>query len=163
MGVYARMSEVTVHENWKGPDAIELCACSRVRRAARKISLLYDHALSSVGLTVTQYAMLVNVGGAGAISRTALASQLGTDRTTLTRNLGPLERSKLIAKAPSQDRRERLLCLSPEGERKLRESCEVWRDVQSRFLQKIGPERFNKLRKALDSAERAAESILEGR
>ncbi len=138
MGAYARMSTMSEDEKWDTPGELGPCACSQVRRTARKLSLLYDHALSEVGVTVTQYAVLVNVARAGQVSRTELASLLGMDRTTLTRNLGPLERSKLIVKAPSQDRRERLLCLSSEGREKLRESYAIWASVQSRFLRKDG-------------------------
>lgn len=157
------MSKVTNRKKLDGRDDPEPCACTQVRRTARKLSLIYDRALSGVGVTVTQYAVLVNVARAGAVSRTALASCLGMDRTTLTRNLGPLERSKLIVKAASEDRRERLLCLSPEGQRKLRESHEVWQGVQSQFVEKIGAESFNELRKVLETAESVAESILHGR
>lgn len=136
------------------------CACSQVRRTARKLTLLYDHALAEAGLTVTQYSVLVNIGRAGEISRTALASLIGMDRTTLTRNLGPLERERLVVKAPSHDRRERLVSLSPEGQQKLTESYQIWEGVQSRFLQKIGPAAFNELRQVLETAEKTAESIL---
>jgi DNA-binding MarR family transcriptional regulator len=157
------MSDLTASENWHNFGELGPCACSQVRRAARKLSLLYDHALAEVGLTVTQYGVLVNVARAGELSRTALAAILGMDRTTLTRNLGPLERSKLIVKAPSEDRRQRLLCLSLEGKRKLRESYSVWERVQTQFLRKIGVETFNELRQALETAEKAAEAILDGR
>lgn len=154
------MSSVEPDERWNPYGELGPCACSQVRRAARKLSLLYDHALAGAGLTVTQYAVLVNIARAGQIRRTALAALIGMDRTTLTRNLGPLERSKLVVKAQSHDRRERLLCLSPEGRRKLMESQSIWQGVQSRFLQNIGPDVFENLRKTLDMAEKAAESML---
>ena len=154
------MLKVGTDERWNPYGELGPCACSQVRRTARKLSLVYDHAFASAGLTVTQYAVLVNIGRAGEISRTALASLIGMDRTTLTRNLGPLERSNLVVKAQSHDRRERLLCLSPEGRRKLSDSYEIWERVQSRFLQKIGRGAFDQLRKTLETAEKAAESIL---
>jgi len=154
------MPNVAPDENWNPYGELGPCACSQVRRTARKLSLLYDHVLARAGLTVTQFAVLVNIGRAGEISRTALAALIGMDRTTLTRNLGPLERSNLVIKAQSQDRRERLLCLSPEGRRKLTESQGIWQGVQSRFLQNIGPGVFEELRRTLEIAERAAESIL---
>src|SRR3954470_19991685 len=118
------------------------CACSQVRRTARKLSLVYDRALSEAGLTVTQYAVLVNVARAREVSRTALASALGMDRTTLTRNLGPLERKKLIVNAHSSDRRERLLCLSAKGKSKLRASYAIWEGVQSEFVRRLGAPTF---------------------
>jgi DNA-binding MarR family transcriptional regulator len=82
------------------------------------------------------------------------------ERTTLTRNLGPLERAKLIVKAASDDRRERLLCLSAEGKRKLRASYAIWESVQSEFVRRLGAEGFGAFEKALGTAENVAESIL---
>lgn len=154
------MPRVKAEDQWNGAREIEPCACSQVRRTARKLSLVYDHALSEVGLTVTQYAVLVNVARARQVSRTALAASLGMDRTTLTRNLRPLERAKLIVKAPSKDRRERLLCLSADGERKLRASYAIWESVQSEFVRKLGAETFGAFEKVLATAENVAESIL---
>jgi DNA-binding MarR family transcriptional regulator len=154
------MSRMKTEERWDASSEFGLCACSQVRRTARKLSLVYDHALSQVGLTVTQYAVLVNVARAQKVSRTALASALGMERTTLTRNLGPLERAKLIVKAASDDRRERLLCLSAEGKRKLRASYAIWERVQSEFVRRLGAEGFGAFEKALGTAENVAESIL---
>lgn len=160
MSAYARMSESVARKKWSTPVKVEACACSQVRRTARKLSLLYDHALAPVGLTVTQYALLVSVGRAGQVSRTRLASMLGMDRTTLTRNLGPLEKTKLIVKGISEDRRERLLRLSDEGERKLREGYSVWESVQGQFVEKLGTERYEELNRILKVAESVVESVL---
>ncbi len=154
------MSRMKTEERWDVCSEFGPCACSQVRRTARKLSLVYDHALSRVGLTVTQYAVLVNVARARQVSRTVLASSLGMDRTTLTRNLGPLERAKLIVKAPSADRRERLLCLSAEGKRKLRASYAIWESVQSEFVRRLGVETLSAFEKVLATAEDVAESIL---
>jgi DNA-binding MarR family transcriptional regulator len=98
------------------------CVCSQIRRTARRVSSLYDRLLASAGLTITQHALLANIARAGKMGRSALAVPLGMDRTTLTRNLKPLEAAKLVLPAESEDRRERLLRLSPEGSRKLRQS-----------------------------------------
>jgi hypothetical protein len=41
------------------------CACSQVRRLARKLSSLYDTHLAPVDLTITQYSLLANIERAG--------------------------------------------------------------------------------------------------
>jgi DNA-binding MarR family transcriptional regulator len=133
------------------------CACTQLRRAARKLSLLYDQALQAASITVTQYALLVNVARAGEISRTALAAQLGMDRTTLTRNLMPLEKSALLVPAASADRRERLIRLSAKGTRKVRESFLLWQKAQETFASQIGPAKLKQFRAVLKAAEAAAE------
>ena len=144
------------------PSEFGACACSQVRRTSRKLSSLYDGALAAVGLTVTQHALLVNVAREGEISRTALAEKLGMERTTLTRNLRPLEKEKLIVAAASEDRRERLLRLSGEGRRKLRRSYALWEEVQQRFVASMGKEGLEELERVLRAAEKAADAVIAG-
>jgi DNA-binding MarR family transcriptional regulator len=118
--------------------------------------------LSSAGLTNSQYSLLVNVGREGSVSRTALAERLGMDRTTLTRNLKPLEAEKLIVSAKSDDRRERLLKLSPTGRQKLRKSYEQWETAQRLFTSQLGETTLRQLRTILHAAEQAAENAIKG-
>jgi DNA-binding MarR family transcriptional regulator len=138
-------------ENPLGP-----CICSQLRRTARKISSLYDQALSAAGLTITQYALLVNIARADEVSRSALAVQVGMDRTTLTRNLKPLEKSNLVVSAESADRRERLLRLSPKGQRRLKQGIAHWEKAQNELIVKLGPDALSILRHSLTLAETAA-------
>lgn len=142
---------------WLLPAKSGACACAQLRRAARRISSLYDAVLKPSGLTNTQHSLLVNVARAGAISRTALAERLGMDRTTLTRNLRPLETLELIVPFESDDRRERLLCLSTAGTRKLKQSYELWQQAQHTFASRLGRKKLEQLRSALKAAEDAAE------
>ncbi len=150
------MSQKQTAEVWQSFSSLGPCICSQLRRTARKVTSLYDQALAVTGLTVTQYALLVNIGRAGEIGRSALAAQLGMDRTTLTRNLKPLERDRLITTAESEDRRERLLCLSSEGRRKLRQSYPYWEKAQKEFASQIGSGALQALRNDLEAAEKAA-------
>lgn len=148
-------------ENWHVPGELGPCACSQLRRTARKLSSLYDEALAACGLTVTQHAILVNIGRARQVSRTALAARLGMDRTTLTRNIQPLEKAALVVAAVSTDRRERLLSLSIEGKRRLRQSYSLWEEAQRRFAKELGADKLEQLRGILQTAELAAEAAME--
>ena len=115
--------------------------------------MVYDRALSPAGITVTQYALLVNVARAERISRTVLADRLGMDRTTLTRNLGPLEKSGLLIPADSEDRRERLIQLSEAGVRKVGEGFGLWRKVQKSFAAEMGEGNLRQFLKVLKKTE----------
>lgn len=126
------------------------------------MSSLYDELLNSSGLTNTQYALLVNVAREGAVSRTALAERLGMDRTTLTRNLKPLEAAKFVVAARSEDRRERLLKLSPAGQQKLQASFQLWDKAQRLFAAELGVKTLRQLRSVLQAAEHAAEIAIRG-
>src|SRR4051812_27794900 len=132
------------------------CACSQIRRTARKVSLFYDSSLLPSGLTVTQYAMLANIAKAGELSRTALAIKLGMDRTPLTRNLNGLVTGKLVAVSKGQDRRESLVRLTSAGRRKLQGALPLWEEAQRTFIAQMGLDSLYQLRALLTSAESAA-------
>src|ERR1700738_5724736 len=131
------------------------CVCSQVRRLARKLSSLYDGALASAEITITQYSLLANIGRAGQLSHTVLAEKVGMERTTLTRNLRPLTRAKWVAAATGQDRRQHLLQLTAAGRRKLVRILPLWEEAQRQFLSQLGTESLQELRALLTSAESA--------
>src|ERR1043165_167662 len=70
---------------------LDTCMCHKTRMAARAVTRAYDDALRPTGLRATQVAVLAAVAAEGALSIKSLADSLGMDRTTLTRNLRPLE------------------------------------------------------------------------
>src|ERR1700726_912326 len=131
------------------------CACSQVRRLARKLSSLYDTLLSPEDLTITQYSLLANIARAGQLSHAVLAEKVGMERTTLTRNLRPLTRAKWVATATGKDRRQHLLQLTPAGKRKLVRTLPLWEEAQRQFLSQIGTESLQELRTLLTSAASA--------
>ena len=131
------------------------CACSQVRRLARKLSAHYDSILSPEGLTITQYSLIVNIERAGQLSHSFLAEKVGMERTTLTRNLSPLVRAGWVAVAAGKDRRQHLLQLTATGKRKLMRSLPLWEEAQSEFLSRIGSQSLQQLRALLASAESA--------
>jgi DNA-binding MarR family transcriptional regulator len=131
------------------------CACSQVRRLARKLSSLYDTLLSPEDLTITQYSLLANIERAGQLSHNVLADKVGMERTTLTRNLRPLTRAKWVTAATGQDRRQHVLQLTAAGRRKLVRSLPLWEEAQRQFLSQIGTKSLQELRALLTSAESA--------
>jgi DNA-binding MarR family transcriptional regulator len=139
-----------LHSPLMGP-----CACSQVRRLARKLSAHYDSILSPEGLTITQYSLIVNIERAGQLSHSFLAEKVGMERTTLTRNLSPLIRAGWVAVAAGKDRRQHLLQLTATGKRKLMRSLPLWEQAQSEFLSRIGSQSLQQLRALLASAESA--------
>jgi DNA-binding MarR family transcriptional regulator len=131
------------------------CACTQVRRFARKLSSLYDGLLSPEDLTITQYSLLADIERAGQLSHAVLAEKVGMDRTTLTRNLRPLTRARWVTAGIGKDRRQRLLQLTAAGRRKLLRSFPLWEEAQRKFLSQIGTESLQELRTLLTSSESA--------
>ena len=129
---------------------IEDCTCLAVRQAARHITQFYDQFLARVGLRTTQFSILAKLRRKGPMTINALADELVMDRTTLGRNILPLEREGLISVAPGRtDRRSKDLRLTDAGVERLRAAREGWREAQSRFAAAFGEERSVELRALL--------------
>jgi DNA-binding MarR family transcriptional regulator len=91
----------------------EECNCSAVRAAARHVTQFYDQVLAPAGLRTTQSSILARLNRLGPLTINALASDMVMDRTTLGRNILPLERDGLIRiEATPSDRRAKELHLT---------------------------------------------------
>ncbi len=76
------------------------CNCLALRQAARQVTQFYDQFLAPSGLRSTQYSILARLQRKGPMTINALAGELVMDRTTLGRNILPLQRDGLIAASP---------------------------------------------------------------
>src|SRR6202521_377829 len=93
------------------------CNCLALRQAARHVTQFYDQFLAPSGLRSTQYSILARLQRKGAMTINALAAELVMDRTTLGRNILPLQRDGLVAIGPGQsDRRSKELRLTRAGQ-----------------------------------------------
>jgi DNA-binding MarR family transcriptional regulator len=137
-------------------EVVENCVCHRTRMAARAVTRLYDDTLRSVGLRATQLAVLVAVGGDDVVSITALARFMGMDRSTLTRNLSPLERKGLIRVGLEGWRRSRTVEITKKGRSRLREALPLWEKAQKTLQRKLGSRKWSVIRTGLDDLTRAA-------
>lgn len=81
----------------------------------------------------------------------ALADGLGMDRTTLTRNLAPLQRRRLVAsKANPDDERVRLLELSAAGRQLMARAVPLWKKAQTETFKHLDRPAWERVHRALD-------------
>jgi DNA-binding MarR family transcriptional regulator len=126
------------------------CNCLAIRQAARHVTQFYDQIFAPAGLRATQYAILSRLRREGPMPINALASLLVMDRTTLGRNILPLQRDGLIEVAPNAtDRRRHELRLTEAGIARHRAAVERWEEAQKRFGQVFGDARAAELRDLL--------------
>ena len=123
----------------------QACACFNVRKTARVITQLYDEVLRPTGMRITQFALLMAAGGLGPVTVTRLAKLGAMDRTTLTRNLRPLEERELIHIESGEDRRERQVTLTPRGQHALATAFPLWQEAQAKIVKGFGQERLQRL------------------
>jgi DNA-binding MarR family transcriptional regulator len=106
--------------------------------------------LAPVGLRTTQFSILSKLERRGPLTINALARATVMDRTTLGRNILPLERDGLIRiEATPSDRRAKEVHLTKAGEKRLQAAHEGWSEAQARFETTFGPRRAAELRKML--------------
>jgi len=126
------------------------CNCLAVRQAARNVTQFYDQHLAPTGLRTTQFSILVKLRRLGPMTINALAADLVMDRTTLGRNILPLERDGLIFIKPGEtDRRAKELHLTPAGAERVRAGIKLWAAAQARYEAAFGARRASELRSLL--------------
>ena len=131
----------------------EECNCFAMRAAARHLSQSYDRFLAPSGLRTTQFSILARLKRRGPLTINALAEDMVMDRTTLGRNILPLQRDGLIKiKSAASDRRAKELRLTKAGESRLQEAREGWSQAQARFEAAFGEKRAADLRELLRTA-----------
>ncbi len=148
------MSDVTRHAR----TIAEQCACIRTRQASRALTRLYDDALREAGIQISQLSALVAValhGEAGGATIGELAATLVLERTTLTRNLRPLEEAGWIRITPSPaDARARIVLLTRAGEAAIERAMPLWQRAQRRVADAVGG-------RALDDYKARLASVLD--
>ncbi len=130
------------------------CVCFNIRKASRMVTQVYDEIMQETGLRGTQFTILANIAGYQLLTISVLAEKLVMDRTTLTRNLKPLEKQKLIVITPGEDRRTRSVQLSASGHETLASALPLWRQAQQKITKKMGKKRLSHLIEELRALEK---------
>lgn len=126
------------------------CNCFAVRSAARHVTQLYDQFLAPSRLRGNQFSILAKLDRLGPMTINALAEAMVTDRTTLGRNIKPLQRDGLVSiQTSAADRRARELFLTKAGRKRLDEARKAWSQAQSRFEHTFGAKQAASLRDML--------------
>src|SRR5258706_4668381 len=128
------------------------CSCLAMRQAARHVTQFYDQFLAPTGLRTTQFSILAKIKRMGPITINALARELVMDRTTLGRNVLPLQRDGLITiEKGTSDARSQELHLTKAGAERFRAGIKKWAEAQKRFESRFGSKRSSELRALLQA------------
>src|SRR4029450_1036578 len=76
--------------------AMENCVCFNLRWVTRKVTQFFDAEMRRHGIRPTQGTILAALNARDSWSMAELSDWLGMDRTTLVRNLQPLQRDGLV-------------------------------------------------------------------
>jgi len=125
----------------------DCCLCLHMQRAARNLARIFDDVLRPLDLTNGQFSLLMSLNRPYPPGMKDVASLLAMDRTTLTAALKPLERRGLVAIEPDpQDKRSRLLSLTPEGHQLLNEAFPLWQQTHAEIEKDFAEGEVDRLR-----------------
>ncbi len=150
------MRDATVAERSQAPVTLPNCTCSRLRRASRQVTQLYDRSLEAAGLTIGQFGLLAFLNahagtGDRGVAIGTVAHARGMDPTTLTRNLKPLVAHGFVGvERDPNDRRVRTIAITSRGVEKYASARPLWEDAEARLTSDLGPEMMAALNALLE-------------
>jgi DNA-binding MarR family transcriptional regulator len=132
------------------------CACANLRRTARAVTRMYNQELRTTGLELTQFTLLMALNITGETTQGELGKLLALDTTTLTRMLRLLTKHGWIGVKAGDDRRQRLLRLTPSGRHKLQHSQPHWERAQRRLRRDLGEPSWSQMGRLLAKVTHAS-------
>ncbi|MGH7962523.1 MAG: MarR family winged helix-turn-helix transcriptional regulator [Candidatus Binatia bacterium] len=121
------------------------CAGFNLRKTTRVVTQLYEEALRPLGMRSTQFMLLAAIKGQEPVTVQRLATTVMMDRTTVTRDLKPLEKQGLVRVEPGEDRRERRVSLTMQGDKALVAALPRLEALEARIIKTVGKERVARL------------------
>jgi DNA-binding MarR family transcriptional regulator len=119
------------------------CYCISLRHAAKAVTDYYDRVLLPSGITINQYAILLNIVNISPCSVSSLAHTMSLERTTLVRTMKPLFVKGLINDLSGEGERDRQLVATESGRRCLESARTLWKQAQQKMRQYIGGEKIS--------------------
>lgn len=132
--------------------SIENCVCFNLRRVTRVVTQFFDAEMRRHGIRPTQGSILQALNARENWSMAELSSWLGMDRTTLVRNLGPLQRDGLVQTAGGGRGSRVELSITAKGREVIKKSLPAWRSAQSAAVKTLGEQRWSAILSDLETA-----------
>lgn len=126
-------------------DINAICCCFSLRKVTRAVTQFFDRTLEPAGIRATQFTLLLTLSSAAGKTLTEMAEGLVMDRTTLTRNLKPLEKAGFITTVKLPDRRTKGYILTEKGQAAIERGVPLWNKAQHHITERLGHDRYGRL------------------
>jgi DNA-binding MarR family transcriptional regulator len=136
--------------------ATNVCACNSFRKATRAVTQLFDTALQPIGLRSTQFVILATIFVNEPATYVVLSEALVMDRSTLSRNVRPLDDKGWIMAESAPGKRTHYLRLTDAGRAIVTKAIPRWEQAQGHFVGNFGGDKWDALRAELGNAVDAA-------
>ena len=132
--------------------AVENCVCFNLRRVTRAVTQFYDSEMRRHGIRPTQGSILSSLQAKESWNMAELSDWLGMERTTLVRNLRPLQRDGFV-KAVGGGRGNRVeLTITTKGRKQVESLTPAWKAAQSAVVKTLGEKRWSAILSDLEKA-----------
>ena len=132
--------------------AVENCVCFNLRWVTRVVTQFYDAEMRRNGIRPTQGTILASLMARESWKMAELSDWLGMERTTLVRNLGPLQRDGLV-RADGGGRGNRVeLSITAKGRKQIQKLTPAWKSAQSAVVKTLGEKRWSAILSDLETA-----------
>jgi DNA-binding MarR family transcriptional regulator len=134
------------------------CVCFNLRRVTRVVTQFFDAELRRHGLRSTQGTLLSALHSIGTSTMAELSEILGMERTTLLRNIRPLERDGLVSVEGGGQGGFVELSLTAKGRKRIEKLAPAWESAQQTAVRVLGAERWSAVLADLDKVAAALKS-----
>src|SRR6266540_122975 len=132
--------------------AMENCVCFNLRWVTRRVTQFFDAEMRRHGIRPTQGSILLSLNTRVSWTMAELSDWLGMDRTTLVRNLRPLQRDGFV-KAVGGGRGNRVeLTITTKGRKQLEKLTPAWKSAQCAVVKTLGEKRWSAILSDLETA-----------
>jgi DNA-binding MarR family transcriptional regulator len=123
--------------------AVENCVCFNLRRVTRVVTQFYDAEIRRHGIRPTQGSILAALQAKESWSMAELSEFLGMDRTTLLRNIRPLQRDGLAQTSGGGHGRLVELSITNKGRKLIEKLTPAWKSAQCAAVKTLGERRWS--------------------
>jgi DNA-binding MarR family transcriptional regulator len=132
--------------------AVENCVCFNLRRVTRMVTQFYDSEMRRHGIRPTQGTILASLMAKENWNMAELSDWLGMDRTTLVRNLRPLQRDGLVRAIGGGHGNRVELAITAKGRKQIEKLTPAWKSAQSAAVKTLGEKRWSAILSDLETA-----------
>jgi DNA-binding MarR family transcriptional regulator len=128
------------------------CVCFNLRWVTRAVTQFFDAEMRRHGIRPTQGSILAALSAQDSWTMAELSDWLGMERTTLVRNLRPLQRDGLVEVGGGGRGRLVELAITAKGRKQMEKVTPAWRVAQSAVVKTLGEKRWSAVLSDLEAA-----------
>ncbi|NOT84593.1 MAG: winged helix-turn-helix transcriptional regulator [Methylococcaceae bacterium] len=125
------------------------CIAVRLRMLNRVVTNIYDNALRSLDLKVSQMNILVATAKMGIVRPADMCDILNLDVSTLSRNVERMKQRGWLQVVPESDGRAQPFQLTFEGRKLLEDAIPAWQGAQEQVMQLLGEDSVTHFNQAI--------------